>query len=409
MDQKRCCKGNGSSGHMCGHDEYLKQIRGRPISEIETPALMVDLDIMEANMDKMMQFLEHSGAGVGIRPHAKTHKTPEIAMTQMERGALGICCAKLGEAEALAEGGVPDILIANQIVGERKIRRLVALSKKPGLDLKVAVDTRENLEDISSEAARQGGRVGIVVEVEVGLRRGGVRTVEEAVELAKLAATLPGVWYAGIMGYEGHAVFMPDYEAREAAANRSYDILLGVRDAIKEQAGLDSGIVSAAGTGTFAFAAKRRGLTDIQAGSYIFMDLRYGQTAGVDFANSLAVVATITGHPEPDLYICDAGLKSMTKEFSTVAPLPSYGLKVIDMSEEHITLGPDKAPLQLPSLTELDQKYAKPAKRPLGVGDKILLIPSHCCTTVNLHDLLYAVRDGKVEDGWEITGRGRFV
>ena len=145
------------------------------------PALMVDLDIMEANMDKMMQFLEHSGAGVGIRPHAKTHKTPEIAMTQMERGALGICCAKLGEAEALAEGGVPDILIANQIVGERKIRRLVALSKKPGLDLKVAVDTRENLEDISSEAARQGGRVGIVVEVEVGLRRGGVRTVEEAV------------------------------------------------------------------------------------------------------------------------------------------------------------------------------------------------------------------------------------
>ena len=99
----------------------------------------------------------------------------------------------------------------------------------------------------------------------------------------------------------------------------------------------------------------------------------------------------------------------MTKEFGTVAPLPSYGLKVIDMSEEHITLGPDKAPLQLPSLTELDQKYAKPAKRPLGVGDKILLIPSHCCTTVNLHDLLYAVRDGKVEVGWEITGRGRFV
>lgn len=407
MDSKHCC--NENRGKMCGLDEYIKEIIGKPISEIETPALMVDLDIMEANMDKMMDFLRDSGAGVGIRPHAKTHKTPEIAMAQMERGALGICCAKLGEAEAMAEGGVPDILIANQVIGERKIRRLAALSKKPGLNLKVAVDTKENLEDISRESARQGGHVGIVIEMEVGNRRGGVRTIDEAVELAKLASTLPGVWYAGTMGYEGFAVFMPDYEARKAAANGAYDILLGFRDAIKEKAGLDSGIVSAAGTGTFPFAGKRQGLTDIQAGSYIFMDMRYGSTAGVDFKNSLAVVATITSHPEPDLYICDAGLKSMTQEFGMVGTLPSYGLEVANMSEEHVSLRPDENPEGLPGMSELDEKYAKPAKKPLGVGDQILLIPSHCCTTVNLHDILYVVRDGKVEDVWRITGRGRFA
>lgn len=237
----------------CGcASEGFKDVVGKPISEIETPALMVDLDILEANVDKMTAFLKGCGAGVGIRPHAKTHKTPEIAKIQMARGALGICCAKLGEAEVMAEGGLPDILIASQIIGDRKVQRLAALSKKT--NLKVAVDSRQNLLDISKESASQGGKVGIVIEVEVGNKRCGVRSKEDAVEIARLASTLSGVWYAGVMGYEGHAVFMPDYEQRKEAAKQSYDILLAFRDAIKEQAGLDSGIVSAAGSGTYMFA-----------------------------------------------------------------------------------------------------------------------------------------------------------
>ncbi|HHY11679.1 MAG TPA: DSD1 family PLP-dependent enzyme [Firmicutes bacterium] len=404
MARKDCC--SGYSENISEYSEYIKEVIGQPISELETPALMVDLDIMEANMEKMMAFLKKSGAGVGIRPHAKTHKTPQIALAQMAKGALGICCAKVGEAEAMAEGGLPDILIANQVVGHRKIKRLAALSKKT--NLKVAVDTKENLQDISRESAKQGGKVGIVIEVEVGNKRGGVRTVEEAVEIAKLASTLPGVWYAGVMGYEGFAVFMPDFEARKAAANGAYDILLSFRDAIEEKAGLDSEIVSAAGTGTFQFAGRRQGLTDIEAGSFIFMDVRYGDTAGVGFRHSLAVVATITSHPEPDLYICDAGLKSMSREFGIISTLPSYGVKVSNMSEEHVSLRPSDNPHQLPGFKELNDKYAKPAK-PLGIGDKVLLIPSHCCTTVNLHDIIYAVRNGKIEDVWKVTGRGRFV
>ncbi len=387
--------------------EGLRQVIGKPWTEIETPALMVDLDIMEANMDKMMALLKESGAGVGIRPHAKTHKTPQIANMQIAKGALGICCAKLGEAEAMAEGGVPDILIANQTVGANKLKRMAALSKKT--NLKVAVDSKQNLLDIARESAAAGGHVGIVVAVEVGNRRGGVRTHEDAIELAKIASSTPGVWYAGIMGYEGFAVFMPDFEERRKAADGAYDILLGYRDAIKERAGLDSGIVSAAGSGTHMFAAKRKGLTDIEAGSYIFMDVRYGMTAGVDFLNSLAVVATIGSHPEPDIYLTDAGLKSMTKEFGMVSTLPSYGLVVHHMSEEHVTLKPTETPDRLPGINPLDDKFAKPAKKPLEVGDKILLIPSHCCTTVNLHDVIYAVRDGVVEDVWRVTGRGKFA
>ncbi len=394
-EEKCCCGG-------CFSD-----IIGKPMSEIETPALVVDLDIMEANMDKMMAFLKESGAGVGIRPHAKSHKTPEIAKMQMAKGALGICCAKLGEAEAMAEGGLPDILIANQVIGAKKLERLAATSKKT--NLKVAVDTMENLLDISKESAKQGGKVGIVIEIEVGNHRGGVRTNKEAVDIAKAASTLPGVWYAGVMGYEGHAVFMPDFEARKDAANKAYDILLGARDAIKREAGLDSSIVSAAGSGTNMFAAKRKGLTDIEAGSYIFMDVRYGGTAGVDYHHSLAVLATIASHGEENLYVCDAGIKSMTKEFGIVSTLPSYGLKVDHMSEEHISLVTSDSPDQLPGYKDLDEKYAKPARKPFKIGDKILLIPSHCCTTVNLHDVIYGVRNGKVEHVWRVTGRGRFV
>ncbi len=386
--------------------EYADVI-GAPISEIETPALMVDLTIMEANMDKMMAFLKSSGAGVGIRPHSKSHKTPEIAKMQMDRGALGICCAKIGEAEAMAEAGLPDILIANQVVGEKKLRRLAALSKRT--NLKAAVDTTENLLDIARVSAEAGGEIGIVVEVDIGNRRGGVRTEQEAVAIAKLASSRAGVRYAGVMGYEGHAVFMPDIKEREDSAERAYDTLLSMRDAVKRDAGLESGIVSAAGSGTYMFAGRRKGLTDIEPGSYIFMDVRYGGTAGVDFHNSLAVLATIASHPEPDLFICDAGLKSMTREFGLVSTLPSYGLKVTHMSEEHVKLTSGEAPDSLPGFAELDAKYAAPSPGPLNVGDKILLIPSHCCTTVNLHDVMYAVRDGKVEAVWPIAGRGKFA
>jgi D-serine deaminase-like pyridoxal phosphate-dependent protein len=378
---------------------------GRPVVDIETPALVVDLDIMEKNMDKMMSFLRKGT--VGIRPHAKTHKTPQIALMQIAKGALGITAAKVGEAEAMADGGVKDIMIASQVIGEGKIKRVVELSKR--VDLKVAVDTMENVRDISAASQAGGGDVGIIIELEVGLGRCGVSDRDEAVALAKAASTLPGVHFAGIMGYEGHCVFMGDLEERREAANKAYAIIFAVRDYIKEKAGLDCKVVSTGGTGTYMMAGQLEGFTDIEAGSYIFMDLRYGGTAGVDFQQSLTVLSTIVSHPKPDLWVCDAGLKSMTKEFGLVSILPSHGIKPAHMSEEHITLEPNLDPERLPSLTELDRKYAQTGPKKLTVGDKIHLVPSHCCTTVNLHDVIYAVRNGVVEDVWAVTGRGKFA
>ncbi|HHW26559.1 MAG TPA: DSD1 family PLP-dependent enzyme [Firmicutes bacterium] len=382
-----------------------REMIGRPVEDVETPALVVDLDIMEQNMDKMMSFLRKGT--VGIRPHAKTHKTPEIALLQMAKGALGITAAKVGEAEAMADGGVKDIMIASQIVGEGKIKRVVELSKR--IDLKVAVDSMDNLKDISAASQAGGGNVGIVIELEVGNQRCGVSDPDEAVLLAKAASELPGVWFAGIMGYEGHCVFMGDFEARKEAAKKAYDAIFAVRDHIKAKTGLDCGIVSTGGTGTYMIAGLLDGFTDIEAGSYIFMDLRYGSTPGVDFQQSLTVLSTIVSHPKLDLWVCDAGLKSMTREFGLVSTLPSYGIKPSHMSEEHIKLEPNPNPDPLPSLAELDRKYAQGASREFKVGDKLHLIPSHCCTTVNLHDVIYAVRNGVVEDVWAVTGRGKFA
>ncbi len=384
----------------------LRGAIGKPVEEIETPALVVDLDLMEKNMDKMMEFL--SRGTVGIRPHAKSHKTPQIAKMQMDRGALGITCAKLGEAEAMADGGIKDIMIASQVVGTGKIKRAVVLSKR--IDLKVAVDSMDNLREISAASAAGGGDIGIIVELEVGLRRCGARSPEEAARLAKAAASLPGVHFAGIMGYEGHCVFIPDLEERRLAAGKAYRSILDTRDYIKKAEGLDSGVVSTGGTGTFMLGGRVEGMTDIEAGSYIFMDARYSGIEGVDFQQSLSVLSTIVSHPTADFWVSDAGIKSMSEEFGPVTILPSYGLTVTGMSEEHIKLEPSVHEANpLPSLESLDQRYVKRAREELRVGDKVHLIPSHCCTTVNLHDVMYAVRDGVVEDVWAITGRGKFA
>jgi D-serine deaminase-like pyridoxal phosphate-dependent protein len=383
--------------------EGVRSAIGKTVFDIETPALVVDLDIMEANMDKMMQFLKKGS--VGIRPHAKTHKTPQIALEQIEKGALGICCAKVGEAEAMVDGGVGDILITSQIVGSDKIKRVARLSTR--IDLKVAVDSVENVRDLSAAAQCVGGNIGIVIECEVGNNRCGIRRVEDALEIARLTSTLPGLRFCGIMGYEGHCVFMPDLEQRKTAANKAYDRLLSIKDLLLRD-GFECEIVSTGGTGTYLFAGCRNGITDIEAGSYIFMDGRYGSTPGIDFKQSLTVISSIVSHPTEDLWVCDAGLKSMTREFGLVSLPPGYGLKVLHMSEEHTKLVPTDEACCTTISSELSRKYVNQSLKSLKVGDKVFLVPSHCCTTVNLHDVLYAVRGGIVEDIWAITGRGRF-
>lgn len=369
-----------------------------PVSEIETPALLIDLDAFERNMDLMNKRL--SDSPTKLRPHAKSHKTPEIAHAQIARGAIGITCAKLGEAEAMVDGGIRDVLIANQLIGPVKNRRAAELAKR--CNLIVACESVFNVKELSEAARVANSTIGAVVEADIGNRRCGVRTKEQAVEVAKAIASAPGLVFKGIMGYEGHCVFIPELEKRRVETEKALTILVGMADAIRD-AGLPVEIVSAGGTGTYDITGHFPGITDIQAGSYILMDSRYSSIEGIDFEQSLTLLSTVVSRPLRDLAILDYGLKSITREFGVPGPAPSVrkngtfnplgidGTEVIGLSEEHARLG-----LVNPS-------------RDLKVGDKVEIVPSHCCTTMNTHDIVYAVRNGYVEAAWRITGRGKFV
>jgi D-serine deaminase-like pyridoxal phosphate-dependent protein len=363
-----------------------EEVAGLELEELDTPALVVDLDVLEKNILTMKEFL--LGGNAGIRPHAKTHKTPAIAKIQLEAGAVGITCAKLGEAEALAEDGINDILIANEVVGKEKVRRLSELARH--CRVTVAVDCRANIEELNRAAVEAGVTIGAIVEMDVGNHRAGARSIQEAVSLAEALSWSAGLRYRGVMGYEGHAVFIPSLEERRREAEKAYRILLDLVSRLISK-GLAPEIVSTGGTGTFMFAGRTPGITDIQAGSYIFMDQRYRTVEGLPFEQSLFVLSTVMSCPEPGVYIVDAGTKSMSSEFGLVSALPGSGLRVKGMSEEHVTL------------VSRDEG----ASGALNVGSKVLLVPSHCCTTVNLHDFIYGFRGRNVKMRWRVAGRGR--
>lgn len=362
-------------------DKYLI---GLPEKSIPTPALVLDADIFEKNIKTMMDYL--SSKGVSIRPHTKTHKTPMIARLQMNSGAIGLCCATIGEAEAMVNAGLDHILIANQVVGEDKIRRLVSLARYA--DIMVAVDDIKNLLDLSEAASSINISLGVLVEIDVGMGRCGARSIEDAIELSKKAVDLKGINFRGVMGYEGHVVFVVDREERTNAGRAANTRLVEAAEAIRNE-GIPVEIVSGAGTGTFDIAAENPGITEIQAGSYVFMDLTY-EKLEMPFKQALTVLTTVVSRPEQDIVVMDCGMKAISVERECPKVQDFENLEILKLAEEH-------AVGHLPA-----------SETGLLPGDKLHLIPSHCCTTVNLHDKIYVVRGSRVEAIWPVTARGAY-
>ena len=362
---------------------------GAPIDEIDTPALIVDLDALEHNIDSMAAFARH--AGVRLRPHAKTHKCPTIALRQIAAGAVGQCCQKVGEAEALVRGGVRDVLVSNEVVGMPKLRRLAALAAQASIG--VCFDAAEQVEAASRAATELGVTLGGLVEIEVGMQRCGVAPGAAASELALRIAAAPGLAFRGIQAYHGSAQHLHGVEARARA-------IAGAAEAVREtlaaiaRAGLPCEIVAGAGTGTFRIEGESGLWNELQAGSYVFMDTEYARIGGstgdryTEFQHSLFVLATVMSVPARERAIVDAGLKS----YSTEKGLPwihgRVDVEVTGASDEHGNL------------------RVAPRAAPLHLGEKVLLIPGHCDPTVNLHDWYVAVRGGRVEALWPITARG---
>ncbi|TAK21947.1 MAG: DSD1 family PLP-dependent enzyme [Chloroflexota bacterium] len=325
-------------------------------------------------------------AGVALRPHAKAHKLPLIARKQLELGAVGITCSKLGEAEVLVAGGILGILISSEIVGPTKIARLIALARHARLT--IVVDDAENAAAISAAAVDAGINIAALVEVDVGQRRCGVQPGQPAVDLAGVVARLPGLTFTGLQGYEGHLQHVYDRAERKALCDAAMEKLVATRAAV-EASGLPVGIVTTAGTGTAEFAVLHEGVTEIQPGSYIWMDCNYARVAGTPYESALSVIATVVSRQRPNDVIVDAGWKALSTDGGMPVALDCPDLTYSPAGDEH------------GRLTVADGGTLPES------GDRVAIVPSHCDTTVNLYDWLIGVRNGVVETIWPIPGRGK--
>jgi 3-hydroxy-D-aspartate aldolase len=357
--------------------------------EIDTPALVIDLDAFENNLDRMAALV--AGSGAKLRAHAKTHKSPVVALLQMARGAVGQCVQKVGEAEVLAWGGVPDILVSNEVVGAGKLARLAAL----GRITRVAVCADDAAQVVAAEAAAAaaGLRLSVLVEIDVGGARCGVAPGPDAVALAQHIAASPHLRFGGLQAYHGSAQHLRRPEQRAAAIAAAADSARRTVEQLR-QVGLECAIVGGAGTGTFLHEAASGIYTELQAGSYCFMDADYARNlneAGLPvdtFRQSLFVLATVMSAARPGVAVVDAGLKALSTDSGPPEIWGRPDVRYIGASDEHGTLafGPETTPPKL--------------------GEKLRLIPGHCDPTVDRHDWYVCVRGGRVECLWPVAARG---
>ncbi len=358
--------------------------RGKPKTALDTPALLVDIDILDANIARIAGVCVRHG--VRWRPHIKGQKTIEIVRRELAAGAVGITCAKLGEAEIMAAAGIDDILIANQIVGAAKLVRLVALARRSRVT--VAADHGDNVAALG-RAARSGGvTLPVVIEIDIGMQRAGVLPGGPAVALAKLIAATPGLRFDGVMGWEGHTTRIADAREKQRAVEATVGGLVATAAAIRRQ-NIPVSIVSCSGTGTYAISAAIPGVTEIQAGGGVFSDICYRKLFHVDHPYALTVLATVTSRPTLRRIVCDAGKKSMSGDTALPEPIGVAGVASVRLSAEHTTI-------------ELDRDDA--ATR---VGDILEFVVGYSDTTVHLHDEIYAIRGGIVEDVWPVKARGK--
>jgi D-serine deaminase-like pyridoxal phosphate-dependent protein len=355
---------------------------GDRVEDIDTPALVVDLDAFERNL----QTLNTSIAGrVRVRAHAKTHKSPDIARIQVQAGAVGVCCQKVTEAEALVAGGVRDVLVTNELVGAKKIARLAALARKAKIG--VCVDNAQNV-----AALVEGGYLGdVYIELEVGMRRCGVEPGEPAVALARVIAEARGLRFAGLHAYHGRAQHVRGMEERHGQIERAAQHVVHTKRLL-EQAGIPCPIVTGAGNGTYMLEVQTGVWDEIQPGSYVFMDRDYALNEWAAplprFEHSLFVIASVMSTPGPDRVIVDAGLKASSVDSGMPGIWQRPGLTYKSASDEH-------------GWVEIGAGAMPPA-----LGEKIWLVPGHCDPTVNLYDWYVCVRRGVVEALWPISARG---
>jgi D-serine deaminase-like pyridoxal phosphate-dependent protein len=351
------------------------------LAALDSPQLLIDLDVVDANMNRM--FSAFQDRPVDVRVHFKSLKCAGLARHLVAKGAKSFLCAKLSEAEVLADAGLTDIFIANQIIGCRKLRRLAELARRAHVS--VCVDDAGNLEELSRAAVAVGVDIGILVEVDIGMGRCGVEPGEPALDLARRVRSSPGLRFLGLQGYDGHLQLLSDPVERRAKCLDGLKHLVATRRLI-EGAGIPVTVVTGGGTGTWEFFGSYEGVTEIQPGSFVLMDSAY-HAVRPEFGCSLSILAAVLSR-RPQWYVLDAGSKAISRDFGTPVIKNRPHDRVVKLSEEHTKVESDDPSIQ--------------------VGDRVEVIPTHCCATMNLHRNCVAVRKGRVEALWPIEASGRY-
>ena len=357
--------------------------------DLDTPVLLVDKDALERNISRMQNIIEN--AQIAYRPHAKAHKSPEIAKIQLSAGACGVCCAKLGEAEVMAANGIKDILITTPVIGMSKLTRMMQVANQAKVS--VVVDNKENVVEMDKVAKTFGVRPDVVIEVDVGQGRCGVSPGKQALILAKDIMSADWLNFKGLQGYQGNIQLTKSFSDRETAARHATNLLNDTAKLIWE-GGIPFNYLTGGGSGTSVIDAKVAGLTELQPGGYIFMDSRYREiewddAKNIPFEQSLMLLTSVISIPKPGYCVLDMGLKAVSSDGGNPTPIDLPGADFQFAGEEHS------------ALTFKDGGY------PLKLGAKVLFSPTHCDTTVNLYDDIIAVSSKDVVEVWKIAARGR--
>lgn len=363
---------------------------GDALSSLDTPSMIVDLDLMDANIKKLTGQLLPTG--INIRPHLKTTKSATLARRLNAAGAKGGCVAKLSEAEVMCALGFDDLLITCEIVGAVKVARLVALFKEHR-NLRIVVDDAgaasaidDALGKAGFDASKEGERIMTLIDLDVGLHRTGVKP-EGAVDLASHVAGLRHLRLIGVQGYEGHLQHVHGLEERKKLCLESMATLTATADALRKE-GHDIQVVTTGGTGTAEFCVTVPGVTEVQPGSFLFMDTDYRNAVGSFYSNSLTILSTVLSRQGPRTVTIDAGLKSLTTD-SGLAEAKDKGYTYGVLGDEHGSLSWEEGTADL------------------KVGDRVEMVPSHIDPTINLFDVYYAHRKGVIEEIWAVDSRGK--
>jgi D-serine deaminase-like pyridoxal phosphate-dependent protein len=354
---------------------------GQTPDALDSPQLLLDLDVVDANLGYLLDAC--SQRGVDLRVHFKSLKCASLARYLAARGVRRFLCAKLNEAEVLADAGLSDIFVANQVIGPAKLARLANLARRA--QVRVCVDDPGNVSEMADAARAAGVTLGVLIEVDIGMQRCGVEPGQPALELARHIGSQAGLRFVGLQGYDGHLQMLPDPAERRAKCLAGLERLIATRKLL-EQAGIPVEVVTGAGTGTWEFASSVEGVTEIQPGSFILMDCAY-HAVRPEFGCALSILATVLSR-RPNRYVLDAGSKAISKDFGTPVIKDRPGERVTKLAEEH-------------TLVETTTEAPR-------VGERREVLPAHCCATMNLHRQCVAVRKGRVEAVWPIEASGRY-